>query len=143
MDYKTEITDRIVLVLNIIFNGNKSEFARKLCVDESRIRSYVRETDKRAMPSSEFISKLITALDINHEWILFGHGEMKRKMYENSSVIYESGVDVLEEEEKEYRKRTITVSLEEYNRMKHHIDDLIITNKNLSELLKKKNPDKV
>lgn len=91
MDYKTQITNRLVEVLEKVFSNNRSEFGRRVGVKESRIRSYTHEViGERSMPSADFIASVIMNIEINHEWLLFGKGEM---MGSDMMVLQKSGAD--------------------------------------------------
>lgn len=85
MNYKEEITNRIAIVLEDIFSGNKSRFAKKIDVDESRIRSYtLKNLNDRSMPPAEFIAAMISNIGINPEWLLLGEGEMLKRYEDNT-----------------------------------------------------------
>lgn len=77
MDYKEQITSRLILILDRLYSGNKSRMGDVVGVDESRIRSYTQKNVvKRSMPPAEFIAALIEKVEINPEWLLLGVGEM-------------------------------------------------------------------
>lgn len=134
MDYKKLITNRITDILNIIFNGNKSKFGDSIGLDESRIRSYTKDNiEERSMPSADFIALVIEKIDINPEWLLLGIGEMKKNI---SSQFELNNINIAEN----YSEYAIKSDLErELQELKEQNRDLIKTNLNLSDILKKKN----
>lgn len=71
MDYT--ITVRMQQIVDELFNGNKSEFARTIGVSESVIRSYVHGT----IPKADVLEKIASNLEISCEWLLIGKGKMK------------------------------------------------------------------
>lgn len=116
MGYKEQITSRIIEILNSRFDGNKSKFGLALGLKESRIRSYTHENLKeRSMPPAEFIALIVDKVEINPEWLLLGKGVMDKNNYPH----------ILPDDE--------------FQNMKRQINELITTNLNLSELLRKKN----
>lgn len=74
MNKNNRISFRINKILIDIFNGNQSEFARKIGVGESRIRSYLTGT----LPKADVLEKIVSTLAISCDWLLAGQGPMLR-----------------------------------------------------------------
>ena len=68
-----DINIKINHIVNHFFNGNNSDFAKKLGTSEANIRNYREKTT----PKFDFIEKLFEKLpEINPEWLLTGKGSM-------------------------------------------------------------------
>ncbi|MDD4429165.1 MAG: hypothetical protein PHG64_12370, partial [Paludibacter sp.] len=77
MDYKEQITNRIIIILEKVFSRNKTLFGKTIGYDESRIRSYThQELSDRSMPPAEVIAAIVDKVEINPDWLLLGKGEM-------------------------------------------------------------------
>lgn len=136
MGYLEDISERIRLIKKYLANDNNCEFSRITGESEAKIRSYIRTNKKPAMPSAEFIAKVIEKFELNYEWMLYGKGEMKNTYPPK----VEKHINLVAEEDSEtYKVRTHILPDNEYQNMKRQIDELIKTNLNLSELLNKKN----
>jgi hypothetical protein len=131
MDYKTLFSNRIKEILKNIYGGNHCKFATTIGVTEGSIRAYAGEKkDKKGnikitVPTADKIVSIIENIGINSEWLLFGKGHM-----------------ILSPEQDENFKNAagkITISLDELKEMKRQISDLIVTNRNLSEVVREKN----
>ena len=80
------INFRIKELVNHFSSGNNSDFANKVGVNEANIRGYIDKT----IPKADFLEKLVSTFEINHEWLLTGRGEMlKKDSTESSSEQYE------------------------------------------------------
>lgn len=68
-----DINVKINQIVNHFFNGNNSDFAKKLGTSEANIRNYREKTT----PKFDFIENLFEKLpEINPEWLLTGKGSM-------------------------------------------------------------------
>ena len=63
---------RIERIVNELFNGNKSEFARNIGVSESGVRSYLTGT----IPNANVLEKIASNLGISCEWLVLGQGDI-------------------------------------------------------------------
>jgi transcriptional regulator with XRE-family HTH domain len=78
------INDRIQLLINELFDGNKSKFAQKIGISGSHISNYL-GNKRRSIPSFEMIEDIYKSIEgINPEWLLTGEGEWKKNL--NSTV---------------------------------------------------------
>jgi len=87
MNYKEQITNRLIIIVDELFSGNKSSFGKIVGYDESRIRAYTHKNiNERSMPTSEFIAAVIKYIEINPEWLLLGEGEMIKANHDPNTV---------------------------------------------------------
>lgn len=93
MDYNQLLSKRLKIILDECFDGNYSAMSRMIGVSDTGLGSYIRgkklkdESIKLSVPSAEVIANIVDKLEINPEWILFGKGEMKRKVHEHVPII--------------------------------------------------------
>lgn len=66
------ISLRINRVINELFDGNKSEFARIVGISESAVRSYLANT----IPKADVLEKIANNTAISCEWLVLGRGDM-------------------------------------------------------------------
>lgn len=69
---KNGISLRIRKIIDELYNGNKSEFARIVGISESNVRSYLGDT----VPKADVLIKIATKIAISCEWLLLGKGDM-------------------------------------------------------------------
>jgi len=74
-----EINKRLIIILNEMFKGNVSEFARISGIPQPTLNNIV--GNRFSKPSSENLERLINSIDIiDANWLLTGKGEiMKNK----------------------------------------------------------------
>ncbi len=88
MDYKLLFSNRIKIILNDIYKGNYTKFAKAIGVTEGSIRAYIGEKRdargniKITMPTADKVVAIIENIGINSEWLLFGKGDMFFKQKE-------------------------------------------------------------
>ncbi|MGV4380215.1 LexA family transcriptional regulator [Ornithobacterium rhinotracheale] len=70
----TSINSRIKHLINTYCNGNNSEFANRVGINEANVRSYLNGTE----PKFNVIEKIAKNFDINFEWLIFGKGEVEK-----------------------------------------------------------------
>lgn len=70
-----EINLRIEAMVNHFSDGNKSEFAKKMNEDESKIRKYLTGTE----PKFGVIEKMANTFGVNSEWLVTGRGSMLKE----------------------------------------------------------------
>lgn len=97
------ITARMQQIVDELFNGNKSEFARTIGVSESVIRSYVHGT----IPKADILEKIASNLEISCEWLLLGKGGMDKKTDNNSceKIEFSRIMDMIERKDEQIDKR--------------------------------------
>lgn len=66
------ISLKINKIINDLFEGNKSEFARTVGVSESAVRSYLANT----IPKADVLEKIASKTAISCEWLILGRGDM-------------------------------------------------------------------
>lgn len=66
------ISLRINRIINELFDGNKSEFARIVGISESAVRSYLANT----IPKADVLEKIANNTAISCEWLVLGRGNM-------------------------------------------------------------------
>ena len=65
------INDRIELLVNEKFNGNKAAFASALGMGPTIMSSYLGEK-RRSKPSVDMVAKIVKTLDVDAKWLLIG-----------------------------------------------------------------------
>ncbi len=69
---KTEtINDRIEMLINQHFNGNKAAFAKTVGLPPTGLSNYLGK-QRRSKPGLDMITKIITNLDVDARWLLIG-----------------------------------------------------------------------
>lgn len=72
-------------MIDTISNGNVTDFARQIGVNEANIRLY----SKGSLPKADTLEKIVLKFGVNAIWLLTGEGEMlsPRKEYDNATDI--------------------------------------------------------
>ncbi len=65
------INDRIEIIVNEKFNGNKAAFAKSIGLPPTGISSYLGK-QRRSKPSVDMVTKIITTLGVDARWLLTG-----------------------------------------------------------------------
>lgn len=65
------INDRIEMLVNEQFNGNKAAFASALGMGPTIMSSYLGEK-RRSKPSVDMVAKIVKVLDVDAKWLLIG-----------------------------------------------------------------------
>lgn len=65
------INDRIEMLVNEHFDGNKAAFAKAIGLPPTGLSNYIGKA-RRSKPSVEMITKIITATGVDAYWLLFG-----------------------------------------------------------------------
>lgn len=66
---------RIAELVQHFSNGNNSDFANRIGVNEANIRNYINGTE----PKFGFLEKICKTFEINFEWLILGQGYMLKK----------------------------------------------------------------
>lgn len=66
------INFRINELVSHFSNGNNSDFAKKVGVNEANVRNYIGSTE----PKFSFLEKIVNTFEISYEWLLTGKGSM-------------------------------------------------------------------
>lgn len=67
------INDRIEMLVNERFDGNKAAFAKTIGLHPTGLSNYL-GNKRRSKPSVDMVAKIVTALDVNARWLLTGEG---------------------------------------------------------------------
>lgn len=67
------IHDRMEMLVNERFNGNKAAFAKTIEMPPTSMSSYL-GNKRRSKPSVDMVAKIVTALDVDARWLLCGEG---------------------------------------------------------------------
>lgn len=67
------INDRMEMLVNERFNGNKAAFAKTIEMPPTSMSSYL-GNKRRSKPSVDMVAKIVTALDVDARWLLCGEG---------------------------------------------------------------------
>lgn len=81
------INDRMEMLVNEHFNGNKAAFAKSIDMPPTSMSSYL-GTKRRSKPSVDMVARIIQVLNVNARWLLTGEGDMQ-----NPSAIVASTMD--------------------------------------------------
>ena len=65
------INDRMEMLVNELFNGNKAAFAKAIAVEPSTMSSYL-GNKRRSKPSVDMVAKMVIALNVDARWLLTG-----------------------------------------------------------------------
>lgn len=76
--FMNSIGQRINELVKYFSNGNNSDFAAKIGVNEANIRNYIND---RTEPKFNILEKIAINFEINYEWLLTGKGEMLKNRY--------------------------------------------------------------
>lgn len=65
------INDRMEMLVNQRFNGNKAAFAKAIGIERATLSNYIGSV-RRSKPSVEMVAKIVLALDVDARWLLTG-----------------------------------------------------------------------
>lgn len=65
------INDRMEMLVNERFNGNKAAFAKSINMSPTSISSYL-GNKRRSKPSVDMVAKIVLTLDVDAKWLLTG-----------------------------------------------------------------------
>ena len=78
------INDRMEVLVNQIFDGNKAAFAKAIEMSPTSMSSYL-GNKRRSKPSVDMVAKIITKLDVDARWLITGEkAEDSPRSVENS-----------------------------------------------------------
>lgn len=75
------INDRMEMLVNEHFNGNKAGFAKAIGIEPSTMSSYI-GNKRRSKPSVDMVTKIVTKLNVDAYWLLTG----EKREQDNVSV---------------------------------------------------------
>ncbi len=79
------INDRMEMIVNVDFGGNKTAFATAIGIAPTSITNYIGKT-RKSRPSSDLLEKIVNSLDIDAMWLLTGKGNMRPKQIDEERV---------------------------------------------------------
>mgnify|MGYP000846400089 CR=1 FL=1 len=71
------INDRVMQIINNLFNGSQAEFAKQVGVSTSLVNNIVGK--RKSAPSFDVLQKIFTYVDVRADWLLTGEGPMLRE----------------------------------------------------------------
>ena len=76
------INDRMEMLVNEHFNGNKAAFAKSIDMSPTSISSYL-GNKRRSKPSVDMVAKIVLTLDVDAKWLLTGEETQQQNMNTN------------------------------------------------------------
>ena len=73
------INDRIEMLVNEHFDGNKAAFAKSIGLPPTGLSNYLGR-QRRSKPSVDMIAKIIVTLDVDARWLITGEETTKEKV---------------------------------------------------------------
>lgn len=70
------INDRMEMLVNERFNGNKAAFAKSIDMPPTSMSSYL-GNKRRSKPSVDMVTKIVTTLNVDARWLLTGEESEK------------------------------------------------------------------
>lgn len=74
------INDRIEMLVNQHFDGNKAAFAKSIGLPPTGMSSYLGK-QRRSKPSVDMVTKIIVTLDVDARWLLTGEEVPKKEVH--------------------------------------------------------------
>lgn len=72
------INDRMEMLVNQRFGGNKAAFAKTIGLPPTGLSNYL-GTKRRSKPSVDMVTKIVLALDVDARWLLTGEETPQQK----------------------------------------------------------------
>ena len=76
------INDRMEVLVNQRFGGNKAAFAKTIGLPPTGLSNYL-GTKRRSKPSVDMVTKIVLALDVDARWLLTGEETPKQSVSTN------------------------------------------------------------
>lgn len=76
------LNDRMEMLVNERFNGNKAAFAKSINMSPTSISSYL-GNKRRSKPSVDMVAKIVLTLDVDAKWLLTGEETQQQNMNTN------------------------------------------------------------
>lgn len=74
------INDRIEMLINDRFDGNKAAFAKSIGLPPTGLSNYLGK-QRRSKPSVDMVTKIIVTLDVDARWLLTGEETPKKEVH--------------------------------------------------------------
>ena len=84
------INDRMELLVNQRFEGNKAAFAKAIAVEPTTMSSYL-GNKRRSKPSVDMVAKIVVALNVDAKWLLIGEGSQDGAATANNGGVAVAG----------------------------------------------------
>lgn len=79
------INDRMQMIADMMFDGNKAAFAKAIGIAPTSITNYLGK-QRASRPSSDLLQKIVNSLDVDAMWLLTGQGELRRSAAINKKI---------------------------------------------------------
>ena len=79
------INDRMQMIADVMFDGNKAAFAKAIGIAPTSITNYLGK-QRASRPSSDLLQKIVNSLDVDAMWLLTGQGELRRSAAINNKI---------------------------------------------------------
>ena len=76
------INDRMEMLVNQKFGGNKAAFAKTIGLPPTGLSNYL-GTKRRSKPSVDMVTKIVLALDVDARWLLTGEESPLQEVHGN------------------------------------------------------------
>lgn len=80
------INDRMELLVNQRFDGNKAAFAKAIAIEPTTLSSYL-GNKRRSKPSVDMVAKIVVALNVDAKWLLIGEGSQDGAVTANNGGV--------------------------------------------------------
>lgn len=77
------INDRMEILVNQRFNGNKAAFAKAIGTERATLSNYIGSV-RRSKPSVDMVAKIVLALDVDAKWLLTGEETQQQQSVNNN-----------------------------------------------------------
>ena len=74
------INDRIEMLVNERFDGNKAAFAKSIGLPPTGLSNYLGK-QRRSKPSVDMVTKIILTMDVDARWLLLGEETPKKQIH--------------------------------------------------------------
>lgn len=131
MSMNETINDRIEMLVNERFDGNKAAFSKAIGLSPTAMSSYIGK-QRRSRPNIDMVTKIIVKLDVDALWLLTGEETPKKNVHtegdyspasDSGDVSVIVGDAVLGERVK-YLEALLAEKNERINELKERIDEL-------------------
>ena len=79
------INDRMEMLINDRFDGNKAAFAKSIGLPPTGLSNYLGK-QRRSKPSVDMVAKIIVTLDVDARWLLTGEETPKKDVHTEGGI---------------------------------------------------------
>lgn len=76
------INDRIEMLINEHFHGNKAAFAKSIGLPPTGLSNYLGK-QRRSKPSVDMVAKIVSVFNVDARWLLIGENVSKNEVHTN------------------------------------------------------------